>query len=99
ADVGRLNAATLGATCATVAAGGPALKFASGWKNYGTIGRMTELFTSRCDRGAMRIDASAVPTVVGRRMLADGMDMVLDLERSSGSYLVDERTGRRHLDM
>jgi L-lysine 6-transaminase len=32
-------------------------------------------------------------------MLADGMDLVLDLERSRGSVLVDARDGRRYLDM
>ncbi len=32
-------------------------------------------------------------------MLADGLDLVLDLERSSGSTLVDARTGTRYLDL
>jgi len=32
-------------------------------------------------------------------MLADGMDLVLDLDRSRGSVLVDARDGRRYLDM
>ncbi|BBZ34930.1 L-lysine 6-transaminase [Mycolicibacterium confluentis] len=40
-----------------------------------------------------------VHTVLARHILADGMDLVLDLERSHGSWLVDARTGRRHLDM
>ncbi|MGV0802453.1 aminotransferase class III-fold pyridoxal phosphate-dependent enzyme, partial [Mycolicibacterium elephantis] len=34
-----------------------------------------------------------------RSMLVDGLDLVLDLERSAGSYLVDARTGARFLDM
>jgi L-lysine 6-transaminase len=37
--------------------------------------------------------------VLGRSILTDGMDFVLDLDRSRGSYLVDARTGRRYLDM
>jgi L-lysine 6-transaminase len=40
-----------------------------------------------------------VHDVLGRNMLADGMDLVLDLERSRGSVLVDARDGRRYLDM
>src|ERR1700730_17392320 len=40
-----------------------------------------------------------VHTVLGRSILADGLDLVLDLDRSSGSYLVDARTGKRYLDM
>ncbi len=40
-----------------------------------------------------------VHLILGRSILADGMDLVLDLEASLGSYLVDARTGRRYLDM
>lgn len=40
-----------------------------------------------------------VHTVLSRSILADGMDLVLDMRRSSGSYLVDARTGERFLDM
>jgi L-lysine 6-transaminase len=40
-----------------------------------------------------------VHRVLGRSILADGMDLVLDLEESRGCYLVDARTGRRYLDM
>ena len=40
-----------------------------------------------------------VHRVLGRNILADGMDLVLDLEESRGCYLVDARTGRRYLDM
>ncbi len=34
-----------------------------------------------------------------RHMLVDGMPFVLDLERSSGSWIYDSRSGRRLLDM
>ncbi|WP_099020408.1 L-lysine 6-transaminase [Mycolicibacterium palauense] len=58
------------------------------------------------DQSALRPDGLAtgvtpedVHAVLARRILADGLDLVLDLERSRGSYLVDARTGRRYLDM
>lgn len=40
-----------------------------------------------------------VPDMLARSIQLGGLDLVLDLERSSGSYLVDARTGRRYLDM
>ncbi|MDT7756710.1 MAG: L-lysine 6-transaminase, partial [Mycobacterium sp.] len=40
-----------------------------------------------------------VHEVLRRSILADGLDFVLDVERSSGSHLVDARTGARYLDM
>ena len=40
-----------------------------------------------------------VHEVLARSILADGFDLVLDLTRSAGSYLVDARTGRCYLDM
>ena len=40
-----------------------------------------------------------VRDVLARSILADGLDFVLDIDRSSGSYLVDARTGERYLDM
>ncbi|ORW90182.1 L-lysine 6-transaminase [Mycobacterium sp. IEC1808] len=40
-----------------------------------------------------------VPETLSRSMLVDGFDLVLDLTRSAGSYLVDARDGRRYLDM
>ncbi len=46
-----------------------------------------------------QITPAEVHTVLGGSMLADGLDFVLDLDRSSGSYLVDARTGERYLDM
>ncbi|BBY79744.1 L-lysine 6-transaminase [Mycolicibacterium pulveris] len=45
------------------------------------------------------IAASDVHEVLARSMLTDGLDLVLDLDRSVGSYLVDARTGARYLDM
>ena len=40
-----------------------------------------------------------VHDVLRRSILADGLDFVLDVERSEGSYLFDARTGARYLDM
>lgn len=63
---------------------------------------MTALLTSSADRrgaGASELPAARVHDVLRRNMLADGMDLVLDLDRSRGSVLVDARDGRRYLDM
>src|SRR3954463_3036822 len=40
-----------------------------------------------------------VRDVLARSILADGLDFVLDIDRSAGSILVDARTGERYLDM
>ncbi|WP_111510461.1 L-lysine 6-transaminase [Mycobacterium kyogaense] len=52
---------------------------------------------------ASRITADLTPDevrpVLARSILADGLDLVLDVERSHGSYLIDARTGRGYLDM
>jgi L-lysine 6-transaminase len=40
-----------------------------------------------------------VHETLSRSILVDGFDLVLDLTRSAGSYLVDARDGRRYLDM
>jgi L-lysine 6-transaminase len=45
------------------------------------------------------MDAGKVHEALGRHMLADGYDMVLDLELSSGRRLWDARKGRWYLDM
>jgi L-lysine 6-transaminase len=60
---------------------------------------MTAVLTSADHQRPAPISARQVHDVLGRNMLADGMDLVLDLERSRGSVLVDARDGRRYLDM
>jgi L-lysine 6-transaminase len=50
-------------------------------------------------RPAARLAAAGVHDVLGRSILLDGMDLVLDLDASRGSCLVDARDGRRYLDM
>lgn len=57
---------------------------------------MTELLVRPSDR---TLEPRDVHQVLSRSILADGLDLVLDLERSTGSCLVDARTGERYLDM
>ena len=45
------------------------------------------------------IAASDVKTTIGRHLLADGMDVIVDLKKSKGSWLVDQRNGDRYLDI
>ncbi len=45
------------------------------------------------------IDARNVHTKIGKHMLADGMDQVIDLKKSHGSWLVDARDGKPYLDL
>ncbi len=40
-----------------------------------------------------------VHQTLAQHVLADGMALVLDLDRSSGSWIVDARDGRRYLDL
>ena len=44
------------------------------------------------------VAAHEVKAVIGRHLLADGMDIIVDLENSKGSWLVDKRNGDRYLD-
>ncbi len=58
-----------------------------------------------CGYGAVMttVLASVTPddvhAVLGRSMLVDGFDLVLDLQASRGSHLVDARTGHSYLDL
>ena len=40
-----------------------------------------------------------VHEILGRYILADGMDLVMDLERSHSSWIVDQRDGTEYLDL
>ena len=44
------------------------------------------------------IEPKNVHETLRRHQLADGMELVFDLEKSHGSWLVDGRTGKEHLD-
>lgn len=45
-----------------------------------------------------RIEPQNVLTILSKHLLTDGFDIIVDLERSHGSYLVDARDGRKYLD-
>jgi L-lysine 6-transaminase len=51
------------------------------------------------DRVTSSARAADLPGRLSRHILADGLDLVLDLRASQGSWLVDERSGRRYLDL
>lgn len=46
-----------------------------------------------------QVGPSDVHAAIGRHMLADGFDLVLDLDRSAGRELLDARDGTRYLDL
>ena len=46
-----------------------------------------------------RVDPAEVHATIARHMLADGFELVLDLNRSRGAHLVDARDGSRYLDL
>jgi L-lysine 6-transaminase len=60
---------------------------------------MTNVLPASAAIAETTIAPSDVRPVLARSILADGLDLVLDVERSHGSYLVDARTGRGLLDM
>ncbi|WP_239395138.1 L-lysine 6-transaminase [Frankia sp. CiP3] len=47
----------------------------------------------------LTIAAHEVMATLSQHVLVDGYDLVLDIRKSSGSWLVDARDGRRYLDM
>ena len=47
----------------------------------------------------MNIKADKVKKVLDKNILADGYDVIIDLEKSSGSWLVDHRNNDKYLDM
>jgi len=44
------------------------------------------------------IDPNSVKKILSRHLLTEGLDIIFDLERSKGSWLVDQRDGERYLD-
>ncbi len=59
---------------------------------------MTRALSDQTDQHTT-IAPSEVHAAIARHMLADGYEMVLDLEKSQGSTLVDARDGREYLDL
>ena len=47
---------------------------------------------------SISVDPNAVFETLGRHMLVDGFHLVMDLEKSHGSWIVDARDGRKYLD-
>jgi len=47
----------------------------------------------------MKVSAKKVKSSLNKHILADGLDLIMDVEKSSGSWLVDQRDGSKHLDM
>ena len=47
----------------------------------------------------MMIEFGEARKTIGQHMLADGMNPVIDLEKSHGSWLVDGSTGKEYLDL
>lgn len=45
-----------------------------------------------------KITPDKVHSVLGRVLLVDGFDLVYDLEKSTGRYLYDAKTGKKYLD-
>jgi L-lysine 6-transaminase len=49
-------------------------------------------------KAAPRIAPAQVLPTLGRHMLVDGFEIIIDFARSRGSYIVDARDGKRYLD-
>ena len=47
----------------------------------------------------MKINANNVKSILSKNILADGFDPIIDLEKSHGSWIVDQRDGKEYLDM
>lgn len=45
------------------------------------------------------VQENKVKETLGKHILADGFDFVMDFEKSHGSYIVDRLTGKEYLDM
>jgi L-lysine 6-transaminase len=48
--------------------------------------------------GGIQVDPAQVFDVLRKSMLVDGFHLVMDLDRSKGSWIVDARDGKRYLD-
>ena len=47
----------------------------------------------------MNINPKKVKKILSNNVLADGFDPIIDLDKSFGSWIVDQRTGDKYLDM
>lgn len=46
-----------------------------------------------------KVNANDVFGVLKRHILADGFDVIMDLDESKGSWIIDKRNGKRYLDL
>jgi L-lysine 6-transaminase len=60
---------------------------------------MTTMTLAKSSLPAAELSADKVHETIGRHMLVDGFEFVLDLHKSHGSTLVDARTGTEYLDL
>jgi L-lysine 6-transaminase len=58
----------------------------------------SEILKKPTTEDPVKINPSEVHEVLNRHMLADGFELVVDLQNSSGSYIVDLRKNRKMLD-
>ncbi len=58
----------------------------------------SEVLKKPTTKDPIKVNPSEVHEVLNRHMLADGFELVVDLQRSQGSYLYDLRAGRKMLD-
>ena len=47
----------------------------------------------------MSINAKSIKEILNKNILADGFDLIMDLENSHGSWIVDSLSGKEYLDM
>lgn len=56
------------------------------------------MISDKATSDSIEIHPANVHEVIGKHMLLDAFDMVIDLRRSEGAYLYDSKTNRRFLD-
>ncbi|MDZ7264615.1 MAG: L-lysine 6-transaminase [candidate division KSB1 bacterium] len=59
---------------------------------------MTDIKPENDEEIMMKIEPKDVVKSLSKHMLVDGFDIIVDLEKSTGSYLVDARDGKKYLD-
>lgn len=52
----------------------------------------------QAEAAKVSVHPSAVHATIGKHMLVDALDFVVDLKRSQGSYIYDSKTGKKFLD-
>ena len=47
----------------------------------------------------MSLNAKKVREILSKNILADGFEPIIDLDKSHGSWIIDQRNGQEYLDM